>query len=183
MVLENNYIIQNFEPEILREYDIRGIVGEHLTENTAYTIGRTFGYCVKSSSLPDSIVVGFDGRLSSPTLHDALAEGLKQAGINVTSVGMGPTPMVYFAHYFYKSSAAVMVTGSHNPSEYNGFKMVLNKHSFFSDDIKNLQTLINQNKIVLNNFDSKMYVSDCNVHTFFYGSCNINDKCLKCNMS
>ena len=149
MVLDNNYIIQNFESEILREYDIRGIVGKNLTENTAYTIGRTFGYCVKSSSLPDSIVVGFDGRLSSSTLHDALAEGLKQAGINVTSVGMGPTPMVYFAHYFYKSSAAVMVTGSHNPSEYNGFKMVYNNNPFYSNQIQKLQNIVKSNQLII----------------------------------
>ena len=142
MVLESNYSLENFDPEVLREYDIRGIVGSNLNENTAYTIGRTFGFVVKSRSSSSTIVTGFDGRLTSPKLHQALCEGLKQAGTKVIDVGMGPTPMIYFAHYHFNSDAAVMVTGSHNPSDYNGFKMVFNKHSFYADEIQNLQSII-----------------------------------------
>ena len=99
MGLESNYSLENFDPEVLREYDIRGIVGSNLNENTAYTIGRTFGFVVKSRSSSSTIVAGFDGRLTSPKLHQALCEGLKQAGTKVIDVGMGPTPMIYFAHY------------------------------------------------------------------------------------
>ena len=150
MVLENNFSVESFDPEVLREYDIRGIVGNNLNNNTAYTIGRTFGQIVKKKLNSNKIVTGYDGRLTSPALHEALCYGLKDSGADVFDVGMGPTPMIYFADFHLNSDAAIMVTGSHNPSEYNGFKMVLNKHSFFSDEIKNLQTLINQNEITSN---------------------------------
>ena len=150
MESENNFKIENFSPEVLREYDIRGIVGKNLTENTAYTIGRTFGHILCESFSNKKIAVGYDGRLTSPFLKEALCIGLIDSGANVYSIGVCPTPMAYFAHYHLETDAVVMVTGSHNPSEYNGFKMVLNKHSFFSDEIKNLQTLINQNEITSN---------------------------------
>ncbi len=149
MVQENNYKIEDFDKEVLREYDIRGIVGKNINENTAYTIGRTFGYTVKSKLQSNNIVTGYDGRLTSPVLHRALCEGLKDSGAKVINVGMGPTPMIYFADYFLNTNAAVMVTGSHNPSEYNGFKMVFNKHSFFANDIQSLQKLIDNNKLEL----------------------------------
>lgn len=145
MVLENNYILEKFNPEVLREYDIRGIVGENLSVNTAYSIGRTFGYIVRSKFSNKKIAVGYDGRLTSPSLHQALCIGLLESGTNVFSIGMCPTPMVYFAHYHLQTDAVVMVTGSHNPSQYNGFKIVLDKKSFFSDKIKNLQSLIESN--------------------------------------
>ena len=148
MESENNFKIENFSPEVLREYDIRGIVGKNLTENTAYTIGRTFGHILCESFSNKKIAVGYDGRLTSPFLKEALCIGLIDSGANVYSIGVCPTPMAYFAHYHLETDAVVMVTGSHNPSEYNGFKMVLNKHSFFADEIKNLQNLIN-----LNNFN------------------------------
>tara|TARA_B100000965_G_C19586946_1_gene756175 strand:- start:62 stop:1471 length:1410 start_codon:yes stop_codon:yes gene_type:complete len=147
MVLENNYLIQKFDPEVLREYDIRGVVNDNINENTAYTIGRTFGFVVQSKTNSNKVVTGYDGRLTSPLLHKALCVGLKDAGIEVIDVDMGPTPMIYFADYHYDSDAAIMVTGSHNPAEYNGFKMVLKKHSFYSEDIQNLQFLTEKNKL------------------------------------
>ena len=149
MELENNYKIEDFDKEVLREYDIRGVVGDNINENTAYTIGRTFGYTVKSKLNSSTIVTGYDGRLTSPILHKALCEGLKDSGTNVINIGMGPTPMTYFAHYHLNADAAIMVTGSHNPSEYNGFKMVFNKNSFFAEDIKSLQKLIDEKKLKL----------------------------------
>ncbi len=75
MVQENNYKIEDFDKEVLREYDIRGVVGDNITENTAYTIGRTFGFTVKKYSNSNTIVSGYDGRLTSPSLHKALCEG------------------------------------------------------------------------------------------------------------
>ncbi len=149
MVQANNYSIENFDPEVLREYDIRGVVGENINENTAYTIGRTFGHTVKLKLSSHTIVTGYDGRLTSPLLHKALCEGLKDSGSKVLNIGMGPTPMTYFAHYHFEADAAVMLTGSHNPSEYNGFKMVFNKHSFYAEDIQSLQKLIDNNELEL----------------------------------
>ena len=149
MESENRFSLEKFNPEILREYDIRGIVDQNLTENTAYTLGRTFGHVVGEKFSNKKTVVGYDGRLTSKRLHDALCCGLVDSGVNVVSIGMGPTPMTYFAHYHLDTDAAVMVTGSHNPSEYNGFKMVLDKHSFYADDIQKLQELTNNNNIRL----------------------------------
>ena len=149
MVLENNLKLENFNTEVLREYDIRGIVDKDLNQNTAYAIGRTFGYVVCSKFKDKSIVVGYDGRLTSSKLHKSLCEGLIHSGANVISIGMGPTPMTYFAHYRLNTNAAIMVTGSHNPSEYNGFKMVLNKHSFFAENIQLLQELVNDPNLLI----------------------------------
>ena len=149
MEQEHKYLIENFDKEVLREYDIRGIVGQNINENTAYTIGRTFGQTVKSKLNSNTIVTGCDGRLTSPSLHKALCYGLRDSGAKVINIGMGPTPMTYFAHYHLKADAAVMVTGSHNPSEYNGFKMVFDKHSFFAEDIQNLQKLIDDDNLEL----------------------------------
>ena len=160
MELENNFILERFNPDVLREYDIRGIVNKDLTANTAYSIGRTFGHIVCSKFSEKKIAIGYDGRLTSPSLYDALCAGLLESGANVFSIGLCPTPMAYFAHYHLKTDAAVMVTGSHNPPEYNGFKMVLNKHSFFADEIQNLQSLTTLRNIStgqgkLNNIDIK----------------------------
>ena len=144
MALENKLKIESFDKEVLREYDIRGVVGNNINQNTAYTIGRTFGYTVSNRLKSNVIATGYDGRLTSPDLHQALCEGLKDSGAKVINIGMGPTPMTYFAHYHLEADAVIMVTGSHNPSEYNGFKMVLAKHSFYAEDIQSLQKLIDQ---------------------------------------
>ena len=147
MAQENSYQIEQFDPEVLREYDIRGIVDENITENTAYTIGRVFGYIVFEKLKSNNISLGYDGRLTSPKLYKALSTGLKDAGANVKSIGMCPTPMLYFADYYLKTDAALMITGSHNPSEYNGFKMVMNKHSFFSANIQKFKTILKTIKL------------------------------------
>ena len=131
MELENNYNLEQFNPEVLREYDIRGIVNKDLTVNTAYSIGRTFGHIVCSKFSKRNIAVGYDGRLTSPLLHNALCIGLLESGVDVYSIGMCPTPMTYFAHYHLQTDAVIMVTGSHNPPEYNGFKLGFKSTFFF----------------------------------------------------
>ena len=147
MAQENSYQIEQFDPEVLREYDIRGIVDKNITENTAYTIGRVFGYIVFEKLKSNNISLGYDGRLTSPKLYKALSTGLKDAGANVKSIGMCPTPLLYFADYYLKTDAALMITGSHNPSEYNGFKMVMNKHSFYSENIQKFKTILKTIKL------------------------------------
>ncbi len=148
MVQENSsYQIEEFDPEVLREYDIRGVVNKNITENTAYTIGRVFGYIVYDKLNSNNISLGYDGRLTSPKLYKALSTGLKDSGANVKSIGICPTPMLYFADYYLNTDAAIMITGSHNPSEYNGFKMVLNKHSFFSENIQKFQSIVKNVKL------------------------------------
>lgn len=126
-----------FDPSILREYDIRGTVGETLHAADLYAIGRAFGTILARSG-GKTAATGYDGRLSSPELERALADGLRAAGIDVCRVGRGPTPMLYFATHYLEADAGLMVTGSHNPPDFNGVKMVLDGKSFFGADIQNL---------------------------------------------
>ena len=123
-----------FNDSSLREYDIRGIVGETLLPADAFAIGRTFGSIVAGAG-GKRVAVGRDGRLSSPELEASLMEGLMASGMDVLSIGQGPTPMLYFAAFTENTDGAVMVTGSHNPANYNGFKMMLGKKPFFGKDI------------------------------------------------
>ena len=127
----------NFPATSLREYDIRGIVDETLNETDAFAIGRVFGSLVAESG-GKTIAVGRDGRLSSPKLAKALIEGLIASGAQVIDIGQGPTPMLYFAAFTEPTDGAVMVTGSHNPANYNGFKMMLKNKPFFGKDIQML---------------------------------------------
>jgi len=126
-----------FHPTSLREYDIRGVVGRTLHAADAFAIGRCFGSVVARAG-GRVVAVGYDGRLSSPELAAALVDGLKACGMEVLRVGRGPTPMLYFAATTLHTDGAVMVTGSHNPADYNGFKMMLGKHAFFGADIQAL---------------------------------------------
>jgi phosphomannomutase len=126
-----------FHPTILRSYDIRGIVGETLHPADAYAIGFGLGGLVREKG-GLRVAVGRDGRLSSPELATALTDGLIAAGMSVFDIGMGPTPLLYFADRHLDTDAAIQVTGSHNPQNHNGFKMVLGHAPFFGDDIQNL---------------------------------------------
>ena len=130
----------DFDPTSLREYDIRGVVGRTLHTADAFAIGRCFGTVVTRKG-GGRVAVGYDGRLSSPDLADALVAGLKASGMHVLRVGRGPTPMLYFAATTLHTDGAVMVTGSHNPPDYNGFKMMLGKAAFFGADIQLIGTL------------------------------------------
>ena len=126
-----------FDPTILREYDIRGIVGETLTADDARALGRAYGSVVVRRG-GHKVAVGYDGRLSSPDLEAALVEGLAACGLDVLRIGLGPSPMLYFAAYTLDVDAGIMVTGSHNPPDYNGFKLVLKRASFFGEEIQAL---------------------------------------------
>ena len=117
-----------FEPTTLREYDIRGTVGRTLFEDDAFAIGRCFGSIVARNG-GRTVAVGYDGRLSSPAFEAALAKGLSASGIEAARIGRGPTPMLYYASTKLATDGAVMVTGSHNPADYNGFKMVLGRQA------------------------------------------------------
>ncbi|GBQ31664.1 phosphomannomutase/phosphoglucomutase [Gluconacetobacter azotocaptans] len=129
-----------FDPTSLREYDIRGIVGKTLHLEDAFAIGRTFGSIVARKG-GRTVVIGYDGRLSSPSLEEALVQGALASGVEVVRVGRGPTPMLYFASVTLKADGAIMVTGSHNPPNYNGFKMMLSGKPFFGEQIKELGAL------------------------------------------
>ena len=121
-------------PTILREYDIRGTVGETLHEDDAYAIGRGFGTVVAEAG-GTTVCVGYDGRTTSTGLEARLNQGLTESGVDVWRVGLGPTPLLYFGVHHLQADGGIMVTGSHNPKDHNGFKFMLGTRSFFGDEI------------------------------------------------
>jgi phosphomannomutase len=127
-----------FHSTVLREYDIRGIIGETLGPDDARAIGRGFGTLLRRAG-GKLVAVGYDGRVSSPMLEHALVEGLTASGCDVRRVGMGPTPMLYFAEASDEAvDGGIQITGSHNPANYNGFKMVFQGRPFFGEDIQTI---------------------------------------------
>ena len=127
-----------FDPTVLREYDIRGIIGETLGADDARAIGRTFGSMLREAG-GSRVAVGYDGRRSSPMLEHALVEGLTASGCDVVRVGLGATPMLYYAEASDSEvDGGIQITGSHNPPNYNGFKMVFQGRPFFGADIQEL---------------------------------------------
>jgi phosphomannomutase len=129
--------MHKFHPSILRAYDIRGIVGKTLDNEDAYNIGRAFAAFLVAEN-KNKVVVGYDGRLSSPDLKEDLIRGLMDSGMNVLEIGLCPTPMLYFGVYHLEAEAGIMITGSHNPPTYNGFKFLLKDRPFYGDDILKL---------------------------------------------
>jgi phosphomannomutase/phosphoglucomutase len=131
-------------PQAFREYDIRGIADRDLTTELAEAIGRGYGTMLASGrdARELRVAVGRDCRLSSPRLHAALVQGLTRVGLRVIDVGEGPTPLLYFAVHHLDADGGVMITGSHNPGDENGFKMMRGKASFFGKDIQELRALI-----------------------------------------
>jgi phosphomannomutase len=126
-----------FHPTVLREYDIRGIVGETLFAADARALGQAYATLLRARG-GRRVCLGFDGRLSSPELADALGEGLGAGGVDVLRIGRGPTPMLYFAVHHLGADGGLQVTGSHNPPDHNGFKMMLGKASLFGARIQEL---------------------------------------------
>src|SRR5690606_14089559 len=134
------------DPGIFSAYDIRGVVGSQLTPKVAERIGQAIGTVMAEEGLLE-IVVGRDGRLSGPELVERLGEGLRKAGRNVIDVGMVPTPVVYFAAYHLRAGSGVAVTGSHNPPDYNGFKIVIGGQTLSGDAIVDLYARIRDGRL------------------------------------
>jgi phosphomannomutase len=126
-----------FDPTILREYDIRGVVGETLSSADAQAIGRAYAG-ILSEAGGHRVAVGYDGRLTSPELEAGVVDGLATEGADVVRIGRGPTPMLYYAAATLGVDGGIMVTGSHNPPDYNGFKLVLRGRPFYGAAIQRL---------------------------------------------
>ena len=126
-----------FHGSLLREYDIRGIINETLFEEDALIIGKIFGTRVLENN-SSSVAIGRDGRHSSIKMETALVEGFKSVGVDAYTIGECPTPQLYYATHTLKMGGGIMVTGSHNPPNYNGFKMMLGTRPFFGSDIKDM---------------------------------------------
>ncbi len=132
-------------PQIFREYDIRGVVDKDLTSDIVRRLGQGFGTLMVRSDRRE-LTVGRDGRLSSKAYAEALIEGLISTGCNVVDVGLCPTPVYYFSIFHLDRDGGMMVTGSHNPPEFNGFKVSVGKSTIFGQDIQNLKELIEKGK-------------------------------------
>src|SRR5215469_10701821 len=125
------------DPTILREYDIRGIVGKTLSTADAHAVGRAYAILLREAG-GNRVAVGYDGRLTSPELEAALVDGLAIEGAAVLRIGRGPTPMLYFAAATLAVDGGIMVTGSHNPPDHNGFKFVFQGKPFYGAAIQRL---------------------------------------------
>ncbi len=134
------------DPSIFRAYDIRGVVGTTLDAGVAELIGQAVGSLMREQDLAD-IVVGRDGRLSGPDLVAGLIAGLRKAGRNVIDIGMAPTPLVYFGAYHLRTGCCISVTGSHNPPDYNGFKIVVGGETLSGDAITDLHTRVADDRL------------------------------------
>jgi len=130
-------------PSIFKAYDIRGIVGETLTEAVVYEIGRAIASEAATRG-QGSIIVARDGRLSGPDFIVALSRGIRDSGLDVIDLGMAPTPLLYFAIHTLGTRSGVMVTGSHNPPAYNGFKIVIDGETLSGGTIQSLRQRIEQ---------------------------------------
>ncbi len=128
---------RRLDPTILREYDIRGVVGQTLNADDAFAIGRAFATMVAANG-GKRVALGRDGRVSSPEIEQAVADGIVAAGLDALRIGLGPTPMLYFAVHHLGADAGLCVSGSHNPPDYNGFKMMMGKAPFYGADIQKL---------------------------------------------
>jgi len=127
-------------PYIFREYDIRGVAEQDFPDEITYTLGKTFGTYFRRNTI-QRVVVGRDCRLSSPRLHQALSEGLLDTGCHVIDLSITPTPLLYFALFNLEIDGGVMITGSHNPPDNNGFKVCVGKGTIFGEEIQNLRKL------------------------------------------
>jgi phosphomannomutase len=127
--------------EIVRAYDIRGTYGNQITSVEAYFIGRAFAEDLRDLG-GHTVAVGYDGRHSSPELEASLVRGLSEGGAEVVRIGLGPTPLLYYAVQFAQLDAGIMISGSHNAPEYNGFKFTLRHRPYFGEDLKRLATRI-----------------------------------------
>ena len=142
--------------EIFKAYDIRGIVDKTLTEEGVEAIGQALGSEAKNLQQRE-ICIGYDGRLSGPRLAAALSRGIRKSGVDVVNLGMVATPMVYFAAHYLRTKCGVMVTGSHNPPEYNGLKMVLAGETLSTERIQSLRQRIVENRLTFGDGQERSY--------------------------
>ena len=127
--------------KIFREYDIRGVYESDIKGDLPYFIGRAFASYVRRKNISE-VSVGGDNRLTTPEIKEKLTKGLTDSGVNVIDIGIVPTPLLYFSVHFYKYGSGIMVTASHNPPEFNGFKMILSEGSLYGNEIQKIADMI-----------------------------------------
>ena len=134
-------------PEIFRQYDIRGIVDKDLTTETVEWLGKGIGTYFRQNKRKE-VVLGRDCRLSSPAFAEFLTKGLLSTGCEVVNLGIIPTPLLYFTIYYKKREAGVIITGSHNPPEYNGFKIMVGEKTLYGKAIQDIYTIIKSKNFI-----------------------------------
>jgi phosphomannomutase/phosphoglucomutase len=144
----------NINPDIFRQYDIRGIVDKDLTPETVELLGKGIGTCFRQNNRKE-VALGRDCRLSSPRFFEILTKGLHSTGCEVVDLGIIPTPLLYFTMYFKKKEAGIIITGSHNPPEYNGFKIMIGEETLFGDAIQDIYTIIKNRDFIEDQTDIK----------------------------
>jgi len=142
------------KPEIFRQYDIRGIVDKDLTQENVEILGKAIGTYFRRQNR-SHVAVGMDCRLSSPAFSESLSQGLLSTGCEVTVLGTIPTPLLYFTIYFKKMEAGVMITGSHNPPDYNGFKIMAGEDTLYGPEIQDIYQIIASDAFIQDNPGSK----------------------------
>lgn len=160
----------DFPQHVFREYDIRGIAGSDINESMAYQLGKAYAVMLPAKECRP-VIVGRDVRLSGPQLQHALIRGLNDAGLDVIDIGIVPTPLAYFAVYKMDTAGSIQVTASHNPAEYNGFKMMIGKSSLHGDDIQKMMQIMQDE---LPNADSRGR-STCYSITDYYSDFVVSD--------
>jgi phosphomannomutase / phosphoglucomutase len=130
-----------FNPDIFREYDIRGIADRDLVDPVIEDLGRAFAEYLRPAA-PQSVAIGYDARLSSPRLCDAIGRGLTASGLDVIDLGLCPTPALYFSLHHLNPGAGIMITGSHNPAEFNGFKLCVGKDTIYGEEIQRIRKIM-----------------------------------------
>ena len=155
-----------FNNTILREYDIRGIVNKDLNLIDAFFLGKSFATFLKRKKYKN-VVIGYDGRHSSPKIHKELIKGLLSQGIDVYKIGLVPTPLLYFSMYMKKLDSGIMITGSHNPPNYNGFKMLLKNKSIVGEDILDIAKISSKGEFSKNKKGKQRKISISNNYLFF----------------
>jgi len=132
-------------PEIFRQYDIRGVVDKDLTPKIVEIIGKGIGTYLRERNKRE-IVIGRDARLSSPEFRNSLLAGLISTGCKVIDLGLIPTPLLYFSIFYHKKEGGVMITGSHNPPEYNGFKIMCGEETLYGEQIQEIYKIISNER-------------------------------------
>lgn len=151
------------EDRIFREYDIRGVYGQDITQDTAYLIGKAFVSLTfkELGRIPEKFSIGMDARLSSEALKTALIRGITECGVNAVDIGLCPTPLQYFSLFRLPLDGGIMITASHNPSEFNGFKLSIGKETIYGEKIKQLKKIIEEKDFI--HFNKRGKVEEYNI--------------------
>lgn len=165
-----------FKKSILKPYDIRGLAGSEITEVDAYFIGKSYGTYIQKKFNKKNCIIGYDGRLTSESFANEVIKGLLETGVDVFNVGLVATPMVYFALQFFKKETALIVTASHNPPEYNGFKMLTNEAPIWGEEIQELGKIAESGNFIQGNGNlEKLEIKESYIN-FILNSYNKNNK-------